>query len=422
VTINVTPIPGLDPEINDIRQRTADFINAEILPVEHILWGSRRAGELRDVERERARRDATELRDKVKAKVSEAGLWAPHLPKEYGGMGLDFLALAYMYEILAYAVGAGSLFGIVAPNSGNANILVKYGTEEQKRRWLLPLIDGTMESGFSMTEPDNAGSDPRSIRTEAVRDGDHWVINGHKWFTSNGDRADFFIVMCRANDPSGELGQPGHMTQIIVPADTPGVNIVRGIGIFGHSTSDHCEIRYENVRVPIENTLGLVGQGHQAAQDRLGAGRVYHCMNSIGQMWRAFDLMVERTLTREVHGGLLKDKQFIQGFIADSYMDVQSARLMTIDAAQKVASGSPDLRTAISAIKVFVPAAYHRVVDRAIQVWGGAGVSNDLPLGQMYLTARVLRLADGPDEVHRILMAKNILHHFERGQGWNFAS
>ena len=422
MTINVTPIPGLDPEINDIRQRTADFINAEILPVEHILWGSRRAGELRDVERERARRDATELRDKVKAKVSEAGLWAPHLPKEYGGMGLDFLALAYMYEILAYAVGAGSLFGIVAPNSGNANILVKYGTEEQKRRWLLPLIDGTMESGFSMTEPDNAGSDPRSIRTEAVRDGDHWVINGHKWFTSNGDRADFFIVMCRANDPSGELGQPGHMTQIIVPADTPGVNIVRGIGIFGHSTSDHCEIRYENVRVPIENTLGLVGQGHQAAQDRLGAGRVYHCMNSIGQMWRAFDLMVERTLTREVHGGLLKDKQFIQGFIADSYMDVQSARLMTIDAAQKVASGSPDLRTAISAIKVFVPAAYHRVVDRAIQVWGGAGVSNDLPLGQMYLTARVLRLADGPDEVHRILMAKNILHHFERGQGWNFAS
>ncbi|HXW31683.1 MAG TPA: acyl-CoA dehydrogenase family protein [Acidimicrobiales bacterium] len=422
MTINVTPIPGLDPEINDIRQRTADFINAEILPVEHILWGSRRAGELRDVERERARRDATELRDKVKAKVSEAGLWAPHLPKEYGGMGLDFLALAYMYEILAYAVGAGSLFGIVAPNSGNANILVKYGTEEQKRRWLLPLIDGTMESGFSMTEPDNAGSDPRSIRTEAVRDGDHWVINGHKWFTSNGDRADFFIVMCRANDPSGELGQPGHMTQIIVPADTPGVNIVRGIGIFGHSTSDHCEIRYENVRVPIENTLGLVGQGHQAAQDRLGAGRVYHCMNSIGQMWRAFDMTVERTLTREVHGGLLKDKQFIQGFIADSYMDVQSARLMTIDAAQKVASGSPDLRTAISAIKVFVPAAYHRVVDRAIQVWGGAGVSNDLPLGQMYLTARVLRLADGPDEVHRILMAKNILHHFERGQGWNFAS
>ncbi len=175
------------------------------------------------------------------------------------------------------------------------------------------------------------------------------------------------------------------------------------------------------MRVPIENTLGLVGQGHQAAQDRLGAGRVYHCMNSIGQMRRAFDLMVERSLVREVHGGLLKDKQFIQGFIAESFMDVQSARLMTIDAANSVAPNDPEARTAISAIKVFVPAAYHRVVDRAIQVWGGAGVSNDLPLAQMYLTARILRIADGPDEVHKILIAKNVLHRYEQGQGWSFS-
>jgi acyl-CoA dehydrogenase len=422
MSINVTPIPGLDPTINDIRRRTADFINTEILPHEEVLWRSRRGAEQDGDDGVDARRQSLELREKVKAKVAEAGLWAPHLPAEYGGMGLDFLALAYMYEILAYAVGAATLFGIAAPNSGNASVLVKYGTEDQKRKWLLPLIDGTMQSGFSMTEPDNAGSDPRSIQTEAVRDGDDWVINGHKWFTSNGIEADFFIVMCRANDPTGELGAPGRMTQIIVPTATKGVNIVRGIGIFGHATSDHCEIKYEDVRVPVENTLGLVGQGHQAAQDRLGAGRVYHCMNSVGQMWRAFDLMVERTLTRQVHGGLLKDKQFIQGFIAESYMDVQSARLMTINAAEKVANGDPDVRTAISAIKVFVPAAYHRVVDRAIQVWGGAGVSNDLPLGQMYLTARVLRLADGPDEVHKILMAKNILHRYENGDSWNFGN
>ena len=422
MAINVTPIPGLDPAINDIRRRTADFINAEILPYEDELWHSRRGAEPNEEARESGRRHGIERREKVKAKVAEAGLWAPHLPAEYGGMGLDFLELAYMYEILAYAVGAATLFGIAAPNSGNASVLVKYGTEEQKQKWLLPLIDGTMQSGFSMTEPDNAGSDPRSIQTEAVRDGDDWVINGHKWFTSNGIDADFFIVMCRANDPTGELGAPGRMTQIIVPTATKGVNIVRGIGIFGHSTSDHCEILYENVRVPVENTLGLVGQGHQAAQDRLGAGRVYHCMNSVGQMWRAFDLMVERTLVREVHGGLLKDKQFIQGFIAESYMDVQSARLMTINAAEKVANDDPDVRTAISSIKVFVPAAYHRVVDRAIQVWGGAGVSNDLPLAGMYLTARVLRLADGPDEVHKILMAKNILHRYESGDSWNFGN
>jgi len=422
MAINVTPIPGLSPVINDLRRRTADLINEEILPHEEVLWRSRRNAEHSPDEREAMRRASFELREAIKAKVFQAGLWAPHLPKEYGGAGLGFLELAYMYEILAYAVGASSLFGIAAPNSGNASILVKYGTEEQKRKWLLPLIAGDMESGFSMTEPDHAGSDPRSIVTEAVRDGDEWVINGHKWFTSNGIDANFFIVMCRAHDETGEFGMPGRMTQIIVPSDAKGVNIIRGIGIFGHATSDHCEIKYENVRVPLENTLGLVGQGHQAAQDRLGAGRVYHCMNSIGQMWRAFDLMVERTLVREVHGGLLKDKQFIQGFIAESYMDLQSARLMTINAAEKVANDDPDARTAISAIKVFVPAAFHRVVDRAIQVWGGAGVSNDLPLAQMYLTARVLRLADGPDEVHKILMAKNIIHHYEKGEGWNFGT
>lgn len=418
--IKVTPIAGVDAEINDLRRRTADLINAEILPNEGKLWGSAEGRTVTEEERDQLRHQAAGLREEVKEKVKKAGLWAPHLPAEYGGMGLDFLHLAYMYEVLAYATGAATLFGVAAPNSGNATILVKYGTEEQKRQWLLPLIDGTLESGFSMTEPDAAGSDPRSLATEAVREGDEWVINGHKWFTSNGWAADFFIVMCRANDPTGELGKPGQMTQIIVPSKTPGVNIIRGIGIFGHSSSDHCEIVYDNVRVPVDNTLGLVGQGHKAAQDRLGAGRVYHCMNSIGQMWRAFDLMVERSLVREVHGGLLKDKQFIQGFIADSYMDIQAARLMTINTAEKVAAGDPQVRTAISAIKVFVPAAYHRVVDRAIQVWGGAGVSNDLPLGRMYLGARVLRLADGPDEVHRILMAKNILHEYESGNTWDF--
>jgi acyl-CoA dehydrogenase len=271
-----------------------------------------------------------------------------------------------------------------------------------------------------MTEPDNAGSDPRSIQTSAVREGDEWVINGHKWFTSNGLAADFFIVMCRAGE-AGDEGKPGRMVQIIVPTSTPGVTIVRGIGIWGSASSDHCEVRYDDVRVPVENALGQVGDGHRAAQDRLGAGRIFHCMNSVGQMWRAFDLMVERMLTRQVHGGLLKEKQFMQGFIADSYIDLQAARLMTIHAAEKVDSGDPQARTEISAIKVFVPAAYSRVVDRAIQVWGAAGVSNDLPLAGMYLGARTLRLADGPDEVHRILIAKNVLHHYEKGGSWDFA-
>ena len=413
--INVTPIAGLSDHINDIRIRTARIVNEKILPNEGVLWSGRR-GQASEEERSEARA----LREKVQEKVKAEGLWAPHLPPEYGGMGIDFLAHAYMNEILAYAVGADSPFGVVAPNSGNQTILAKYGTADQKEKWLLPLVEGTMQSGFSMTEPENAGSDPRSIRTSAVREGDEWVINGHKWFTSNGLAADFFIVMCRAAE-AGDEDRPGRMMQIIVPTSTPGVIIERGIGIWGSPSSDHCEVRYDNVRVPAENVLGQVGDGHRAAQDRLGAGRIFHCMNSVGQMWRAFDLMVERLLTREVHGGLLKDKQFMQGFVADSYMDLQSARLMTIHAAEKVDRGDPQARTEISSIKVFVPAAYTRVVDRAIQVWGAAGVSNDLPLANMYLTARTLRIADGPDEVHRILIAKNVLHHYEKGESWDFA-
>jgi acyl-CoA dehydrogenase len=423
MAMNVKPIPTLDERINDIRLRTAGIVNEWILPNESKIWSFRRGNHASDEDREQARKVATELRAEIKQQVKRAGLWAPHLPKEYGGMGLDFLAHAYMNEVLAYAIGAASLFGVVAPNSGNQTILVKYGTEEQKEKWLLPLIEGDMQSGFSMTEPHNAGSDPRSLTTSAVREGDEWVINGHKWFTSNGLEADFFIVMCRVvDDAENAMARSGSMAQIIVPTDTPGVNIVRGIGIWGQPTSDHCEVVYENVRVPVENILGQVGQGHQAAQDRLGAGRIFHCMNSIGQMWRAFDLMVERALTRQVHGGLLKDKQFIQGFIADSYIDIQAARLMTIHTAERVDQNDRDARTDISAIKVFVPAAYHRVVDRAIQVWGAAGVSNDLPLAGMYLGARTLRLADGPDEVHKILIAKNVLGRYESGESWDFGN
>jgi acyl-CoA dehydrogenase len=411
--IAVSPIPTLPDHVNDVRMKTAQIVNEEILPNEDALYASRRG---RTSEEDRAAAKA--LRQQVKDRVRAAGLWAPHLPREYGGAGLDFLSHAYMNEILAYGLGAASLFGVVAPNSGNQKILLKYGTEEQKRKWLLPTIEDGMESGFSMTEPENAGSDPRSIQTTAVRDGDDYVINGHKWFTSNGLEAAFFIVMCRVQQ---EVGRPGAMSQIIVPTSTPGVEIVRGIGIWGAPVSDHCEVRYTDVRVPVENLLGSVGQGHEAAQERLGAGRVFHCMNSVGQMWRAFDLMVERSLTREVHGGLLKDKQFIQGFIADSFIDLQTARLMTIRTAELVERGDPAARTEISALKIYVPSAFHRVVDRAIQVWGAAGVSTDLPLAAMYLGARTLRLADGPDEVHRILVAKNVLHQYEKGESWDFA-
>ena len=417
MSINVKPIPTVDSHINDIRQKTAAIVNEAILPNESRLWVGRwdSANSTPD-----SHAEAAALRRDIQARVKQAGLWAPHLPKEYGGMGLGFMQQAYMNEVLAYSVGASSLFGVVAPNSGNQKILVKYGTDEQKKRWLEPLVAGEMQSGFSMTEPDTPGSDPRSLKTTARRDGDDWVINGHKWFTSNGKRADFLIVMCRTEDPDAPADANGRMTQIIVPTDTPGVNIVRGVPVWGRD-SDHCEIIYENVRVPLANALGREGSGHQAAQDRLGAGRVFHCMNSIGAMWRAFDLMNERAMSREVHGGPLEDKQFIQGFIADSYMDIQSARLMTIHCAEKMEAGG-DPRIDISAIKVFVPAAMHRVVDRAIQVWGAAGVSGDLPLAGFYQGARTLRIADGPDEVHKVLMAKLVLRRYHTGESWDFGN
>ncbi len=403
--MQIAPIPDLDPEINEVRTATANIVNHYIIPnEERLAYNNPDRGRL-----------AYEIQEAVK----KAGLWAPHLPKEYGGMGIGFLKHAYMNEILAWSPYSNPLFGVVAPDSGNQTILLKYGTDEQKKKWLEPSIRGEIRSCFSMTEPDAPGSNPYAIQTRAIRDGDDWVINGRKWFTSGADGAAFAIVMCRTEEADGGGGVREKMTQIIVPTDTPGFNIVRRIPVWGHD-SNHCEIEYRNVRVPVTNQLGRTGTGHQAAQDRLGAGRVFHCMNSVGQMWRAFDLMVRRSIEREVHGGRLETKQFIQGFIADSYIDIQAARLMTIHTAQVIDRGVGDPRTDISAIKIFVPAAFERVVDRAIQVHGAMGVSGDTPLAGMYTGARTLRLADGPDEVHRILISKIILSQYHDGMSWDF--
>ena len=234
MAMNVQAIPSLPDKVNQIRLLTAKIVNEEILPNENRLWRSRQDADVTDKERQEAR----ELRKSIQEKVKQAGLWAPHLPEEYGGCGLSFLEHAYMNEVLAYAIGAAKLFGVVAPNSGNQKILLKYGSAEQKKKWLVPLTEGKMQSGFSMTEPDNAGSDPRSIKTTARKEGNEWVINGHKWFTSNGIAADFLIVMCRTEDPNGPAEQNGKMTQIIVPADTPGVNVIRGIEVWNRK-SDH---------------------------------------------------------------------------------------------------------------------------------------------------------------------------------------
>lgn len=407
-TMVIEPIPNLPDEVNEIRRKTAEIVTELVIPNEDRLAGP--AGPERDA-----------LEEEISSVVRERDLYAPHLPKEYGGMGIGFLAHAYMNEVLAWSFYSNRLFGVKAPTSGNQKVLVKYGTPEQKKKFLEPTIYEGQTACYSMTEPDNAGSNPRSIQTTAVLDGDEWVINGRKWYTSNSRHASWALVMCRTEEEGEDGVVNDKMTQIIVPTDTPGFKIERAVPVFGSEAQAHGEITYTNVRVPRENQLGERGQGHEAAQERLGAGRVYHCMNCVGQMWRAFDLMVKRAAVREVHGGLLSEKQFTQGAIADSYIDIQAARLMTLRCAEVIESGA-DPRTQISAIKVFVPQAMHRVIDRAIQVHGALGVSGDTPLWRYYQKARTMRIEDGPDEVHKILVAKNIQKSYAAGHGWDFGT
>ena len=388
--INVTPTSGLSDHINDIRLRTARIVNEEILPNEATLWAGRR-GQVGDEERAQGKA----LREKIQARVKSEGLWAPHLPPEYGGMGIDFMAHAYMNEILAYAVGAASLFGVVAPNSGNQTILAKYGTKEQKEKWLIPLVEGTMQSGFSMTEPDNAGSDPRRIRTSAVREGDEWVINGHKWFTSNGLAADFFIVMCRAAE-AGDDERPGRMMQVIVPTSTPGVTIVRGIGIWGSLSSDHCEVLYENVRVPGGERPGPGGRRspRRAGPTRCGAHLPLHEFGrpDVARLrpdgrTHAHPRGPRRAVERQaVHAGVRR-RQLHGHPVGPAHDDPRS---------REGGPGGPSGTHGDLLHQGLRPGRLPRVVDRAIQVWGAAGVSNDLPLANMYLTARTCALPTGP--------------------------
>jgi alkylation response protein AidB-like acyl-CoA dehydrogenase len=294
-----------------------------------------------------------------------------------------------------------------------------FGTEEQKQQWLLPLVAGEIRSFFSMTEPEVSGSDPTSLRTSAVRDGDDWVIDGHKWFSSSAEGAAFGIVMA-VTDPDA----PPHarMSQIIVPAETLGVDIIRPIPVLGHAGhgwSTHCEVRYTNVRVPATNVLGEPGDGFRIAQKRLGPGRIHHVMRWLGQMERAFELLCEYSLQREVFGGKLAEKQTVQNWIAESAAEIQACRLMTLDAAHKIDQGS-EARVEVSAIKFYAARVLNEVIDRAIQVHGARGLTDETPLAGMALRARAGRIYDGPDEVHKMVVARRILKSFAAGDGWRF--
>jgi acyl-CoA dehydrogenase len=361
---------------------------------------------------------AEELMAKLRARAKAEGLWAPHLPQEAGGSGRGFLAYANLNEEIGRVSWAQYVFNCQAPDAGNGEILHLYGSDEQKELWLRPLVEGDVRSFFSMTEPDVSGADPTGLQTTAVLDGDEWVINGRKWFSSGAEGAAFGIVMA-VTEPDAEPRR--RMSQIIVPAAARGVAIepVPVMGHRGRGWTTHCEVTYVDVRVPAENLLGERGDGFLVAQKRLGPGRIHHVMRWLGQMQRAFELMCSRALEREAFGGRLSEKQTVQNWIADSAAEIQACRLLTLDAAHKIDEGR-DARVEISLIKFYAADVLSRVIDRAVQVHGALGLTDCSPLSHMYTTARGAHIYDGPDEVHRMVVSRRILKTFASGDAWRF--
>jgi len=353
----------------------------------------------------------TALRDKVK----EAGMWAPQLPTDIGGMGLSVLEHGMVSEVLGRSPLGHYVFGAQAPDAGNIEILHKFGTDEQKEAYLAPLAAGQIRSCFSMTEPHTAGSNPTLLSCLAEKDGDDYVINGRKWFTSAADGAKFAIVMAVTNP---DADRHGRATQIIVPTDTPGFNLVRNIPVMGHAGegyASHAEIVYENCRVPQSNRLGGEGTGFAIAQERLGPGRIHHCMRWIGICERSFDLMCSRAASRDMGGGkTLGTKQIVRAWIAEARAKINAARLSVLHAAWKIDNeGFYAAREEISLIKFYVADVLMEVVDRAIQVHGAMGITSDTVLAYYYSHERAARIYDGPDEVHKVVVARRILDRYK---------
>jgi acyl-CoA dehydrogenase len=393
-----------EPEFQAHLDWMRDFVREELWPLETI------ADEL-------GYDEVAEILRPLQEQVKERGLWAAHLPPELGGQGFGQVKLALMHEILGTTAIAPTVFGNQAPDSGNGEIIAIAGTPEQKREYGDPLLAGELHSAFSMTEPGVAGSDPTAIETRAVRDADGWVINGHKWFSSNASRADFLIVMA-VTDPDAPPHRRASM--FIVPVATPGVNILRDVATMefpsGHNAlhGGHAEILYEDVRVAPDALLGGEGDGFEIAQQRLGPGRIHHCMRFLGLSQRAFDMLCERATYRESHGRLLADHQTVQNWIADSAAEMHAARLMTLHAAWIAdTQGFRAARREISLIKFFGVNALVNVVDRALQIHGALGYSTDLPLEAMFRYARGTRFYDGADELHRAVAARLILRGYE---------
>lgn len=397
---------AISEKMQTILELINEFVDKELVPLEHDFLH----GEWADLE------PVLEAKRKM---VKQMELWAPLHAKDHGGMGLDLVEYGLVCEALARTPTGVYVFGCQAPDAGNIEILMKYGTPAQKKQFLDPLVRGEIRSCFSMTEPDQPGSNPTMLDTTAVKDGDDYVINGHKWYTSSADGAQFAIVMAVTNPEA-----PPHLraSMIIVPTDTPGFNLVRNIQVMGHAGSgwhSHAEILYQSCRTPQANLLGPEGHGFVIAQERLGPGRIHHCMRWIGICNRAMELMCERALTRAANPKQrLAEQQIVQAWIAESAAEVRAARLLVLNCAWRIETqGAKEARQDISLIKYYTAGVMQRVVDRALQIYGGLGMTDDTLIAFFYRAERAARIYDGVDEVHKVSVAKRILKEYAAEHG-----
>ena len=389
------------PHIRPLRDRVLRFVDDHIIPNEPVLFGGGP--------------EATELHDKLVAMAKAEGLWAMGHPESMGGLGLSWVDYAYVNEVIGRSDAALHVFGSYSVQT--CLMLDKAATDWQREMLLYPAVRGDIHVAFAVTEPDAASSDPTNIKTTATLEGDEWVINGRKWYTSGATTSEWICVMCRTEGDDVPLHE--RFSMILVPASAPGYTIARDVFVMGLD-SNHPECVYDNVRVSAQHLLGERGQGFSLFQTRLGPARLTNCMRWLGQAQRAFDLMCNRINERQVRGGLLADKQLMQLYVYQSYTEIQAARMLVLDAAEKMDRGE-QARVEMSAVKTLAANMLQSVLDRAIQVHGALGVCDDSPLERMFRMARIYRIVDGPDEVHIERVGKEILKEYREGRGWTFA-
>jgi acyl-CoA dehydrogenase len=396
-----------DPEFQKELDWIEEFVRNEIEPLDFVVPNPY------DVKNPIRQEVIPPLQDKVK----ERGLWACHLGPELGGQGYGQVKLALMNEILGRARCGSIIFGCQAPDSGNSEILAHYGTPEQKEQFLEPLLRNEIVSCFSMTEP-QGGADPKVFTTRAELDGDEWVINGQKWFSSNASLSSFLIVMA-VTEPDNPPYQ--RMSMLLVPTDTPGVRIIRDVGLGYEEPGEgvHAYVQYEDVRVPKENILGPRGGAFVVAQTRLGGGRIHHAMRTCGLVKRCFDLMCERAVSRTTQDEMLGKKQLVQGMVADSWLDMETFRLLVLRTAWRIDKYKDykRVRKDISAVKALMPRVLHDVASRALQIHGSLGVSNEMPFAHYVIESFHMGLADGPTEVHKVTLARLLMSDYKPAEG-----